>query len=51
MDNKKAQEWWSDRSPLLKKYLQVMYYPATNWEYLSEKQIQIIYNNEIQNQK
>jgi hypothetical protein len=46
MDNKKAQKWWFDRSPLLKKYLQVKYYPATNWEYLSKEQINFIYNNE-----
>ena len=46
MNTKTAQEWWSDRSPLLKKYLQVKYFPATNWEYLSQEQIKFIYNNE-----
>ena len=46
MDNKKAQEWWSNRSPLTKKYLQIMYYPATNYNFLSQEQIQFIYNNE-----
>ena len=45
-DVNKAQEWWSNRSPLTKKYLQINYYPATNWQYLSQKQIQFIYNNE-----
>lgn len=42
----KAQEWWFNRSPLLKKYLQVIYYPATNYNYLSQQQILTIYQNE-----
>jgi len=46
MDSKKAQEWWSNRSPLLKKHLQVIYFPATNWKYLSQQQIFHIYNHE-----
>ena len=46
MSTKTAQEWWSDRSPLLKKYLQINYYPATNWQYLSQQQILTIYQNE-----
>jgi hypothetical protein len=49
MDTKKAQEWWSDRSPLLKKYLQVTYFPATNWQYLDVSQILTIYQNEQEN--
>jgi hypothetical protein len=46
MDTKKAQEWWSDRSPLTKKYLQINYYPATNYNYLNQEQIKTIYQNE-----
>jgi len=42
----KAQEWWFNRSPLFKKQLQVKYFPATNYNYLSEKQILTIYQNE-----
>lgn len=42
----KAQKWWSNRSPLTKKYLQINYYPATNYNYLSQQQILTIYNNE-----
>lgn len=45
-DVNKAQEWWSNRSPLTKKYLQINYFPATNYNYLSQQQIQFIYNNE-----
>ena len=48
MDFKVAQEWWSDRSPLTKKYLQINYYPATNWQYLSQQQILKIFQNENQ---
>ena len=46
MDSKKAQEWWSNRSPLTKKYLQIMYYPATNYNFLSQEQILKIYEQE-----
>jgi hypothetical protein len=46
MDSKKAQEWWSNRSPLLKKHLQIIYYPATNYNFLSISQIFHIYNHE-----
>jgi len=42
----KAQEWWSNRSPLLKKHLQIMYYPATNYNFLSQQQIIKIYEQE-----
>ena len=42
----KAQEWWSNRSPLTKKQLQVKYYPAINYNFLSIKQIQFIYEQE-----
>lgn len=42
----KEQEWWFYRSPLTKKYLQIMYYPATNWEYLSQEQIIKIFKHE-----
>jgi hypothetical protein len=45
MDNK-AQEWWYYRSPLFKKQLQQKYFPAINWQFLSIKQIQNIYNSE-----
>jgi hypothetical protein len=46
MDSKKAQEWWLYRSPLIKKQLQIKYYPATNWEYLNQEQIFNIYEQE-----
>jgi hypothetical protein len=46
MDSKKAQEWWFYRSPLLKKQLQVKYFPAINYNYLSQQQIKIIYEQE-----
>jgi hypothetical protein len=45
-DVNKAQEWWFYRSPLIKKQLQVKYFPATNYNYLSIKQIQFIYEQE-----
>jgi hypothetical protein len=45
----KAQEWWSNRSPLLKKHLQIMYYPATNYNFFSISQILTIYQNEQKN--
>jgi hypothetical protein len=46
MSINKAQEWWLYRSPLFKKELQIKYYPATNWQYLSQKQISKIYEQE-----
>ena len=46
MDSKKAQEWWLYRSPLFKKQLQVKYFPANNYNFLSIKQIQFIYEQE-----
>jgi len=46
MSSKKAQEWWSNRSPLTKQQLQVKYFPATNYNFLSIKQIQFIYEQE-----
>ena len=49
MDTKKAQEWWSNRSPLTKKYLQINYYPATNYNFLSIFQISHIYQHEQKN--
>lgn len=49
MNFKVAQKWWSDRSPLLKKYLQINYYPATNYNFLSISQILIIFKNEQKN--
>ena len=42
----KAQEWWFYRSPLIKKQLQVKYFPAINYNFLSIKQIQFIYEQE-----
>lgn len=44
--NRKAQEWWLYKSPLIKKQLQIKYYPATNYRYLSQQQITTIYNKE-----
>jgi len=46
----KAQEWWMYRSPLIKQQLQIKYYPQTNFNYLSIKQVQKIYENEKQQQ-
>jgi len=43
MSTKKALDWWRLRSPLIKKQLQQDYFPATNWQYLSSKQILNIY--------
>jgi hypothetical protein len=45
-DVNKAQEWWSNRSPLLKKHLQIKHFPETNYNYLSQKQILKIYEQE-----
>jgi hypothetical protein len=44
----KAQEWWYYTSPLIKKQLQIKYYPATNYNFLSQQQIQSIYEKEKQ---
>ena len=46
MNTKKAQEWWLYRSPLFKKQLQIKYYPAINYNFLSQKQILTIYQHE-----
>jgi hypothetical protein len=43
MNTKKALDWWFYKSPIIKKQLQQDYFPAINWQYLSSKQIQIIY--------
>jgi hypothetical protein len=45
-DVNKAQEWWFYRSPLIKQQLQIKYFPATNWQYLSQQQIKTIYQHE-----
>lgn len=42
----KEQEWWLYRSPLIKQQLQVKYFPETNYNYLSQTQIQKIYEQE-----
>jgi len=49
MNTSKAQEWWFYRSPLFKQQLQIKYYPATNWQYLSQQQILTIYQHENKN--
>jgi hypothetical protein len=46
-----AKEWWSNRSPLTKQQLQVIYYPAINWRYLNKQQIFNIYEKIQANQK
>ncbi len=46
MSINKAQEWWFYRSPLLKKQLQVKYFPAINYNYLNKQKIQFIYEQE-----
>jgi len=42
----KAKEWWSNRSPLIKKQLAIKYFPETNYNFLSQKQISKIYEQE-----
>jgi hypothetical protein len=49
MDTNKAKEWWSNRSPLFKKQLQIKYYPAVNYNFLSQQQIFHIFNHENKN--
>lgn len=44
----KAQKWWLYRSPLTKQQLQQKYFPATNFNYLSQTQIKFIYEQEKQ---
>lgn len=44
----KEQEWWLYRSPLTKQQLQIKYFPATNFNYLSQTQIKKIYDQEKQ---
>ena len=46
----KEQEWWFYRSPLIKKQLQIKYYPAINYNYLSQQQVKFIYEKEKQQQ-
>jgi hypothetical protein len=38
--------WWNKFSPITKEILQRRYYPATNWKYLRNDQIEDIYNKE-----
>lgn len=40
--------WWSKLSPITQKFYQIRHYPATNWEYLTDEQIQDIFNKEKQ---
>lgn len=40
--------WWEDLGSFTKQYYQIRYYPATNWLYLTDKQIKNIYNKEKQ---
>ena len=42
----KEQESWLYRSPLIKKQLQVKYFPETNYNFLSQTQIKFIYDQE-----
>lgn len=44
----KEQEWWLYRSPLTKQQLQIKYFPETNYNFLSQTQIKIIYDKEKQ---
>lgn len=46
MKLEKAQDWWYYRSPLTKQQLQQKYFPATNYNYLSQTQILKIYQHE-----
>jgi len=46
----KEQEWWYYRSPLTKQQLQVKYFPETNYNFLSQIQIKLIYDQEKQQQ-
>ena len=45
---KEAKEYWKNLGSLSKTLLQIRYFPATNWEYLSDEQIEFIYNKEKQ---
>jgi hypothetical protein len=47
-DVSKTQEWWLYRSPFFKKQLQQKYFPATNFNFLSQQQIKFIYDQEKQ---
>ena len=42
-------QWWSRISPITKKLYQIRHYPATNWEWLTDEQIQFIYQKETIN--
>jgi hypothetical protein len=42
--------WWSKLSPFTQKLLQIRHYPATNWEWLTDEQIQTIYQKETKNE-
>ena len=46
----KEQEWWFYRSPLIKQQLQQKYFPATNYNFLSQTQIKFIYEQEKKQQ-
>ncbi len=43
---KKHKMWWNNLGSYSKKIYQVRHYPATNWEWLSDEQIQTIYQKE-----
>jgi hypothetical protein len=43
---KEALEYWKNLGSLSKKLLQIRYFPATNWEYLSNEQIKQIFIKE-----
>lgn len=43
---KTAQEWWKYLGSYTKQLYQRRHYPATNWEWLTDEQIQTIYQKE-----
>lgn len=48
---KKIKEWWSLRSPITKEHFQIRHFPATNWKFLNDVQIEHIYNKEKINEE
>jgi len=43
---KTVKEWWKGLGSYTKQLFQRRHYPATNWEWLTDEQIQTIYQKE-----
>lgn len=48
MEKQTAQEWWKSLGSYTKQLYQRRHYPATNWEWLTDEQIEFIYQQEKQ---